>query len=455
MSDATWSIESAVPGIAWPPVPSPGAAQALAMLRALDATQWLPAQELALLQLRQLDALLRHAWATVPYYEAAWSGMYEPAAALDPAALARLPVLSRRALQDNFDRLKSSRVPREHGAPEERRTSGSTGAPVRLLATPLSGLMWNALTLRDHAWHARDLTRSLAVIRRESEDADARNWGPATAGVVATGPALGRSIFHDAASHLDWLLERRPAYLFTYPSLVAELARLSIARGVRPEGLREVRTLGETVTDGLRGLVRDAWRVPLTDLYSANEAGYLALQCPASGRYHVQSENVLLEVLDDAGRTCAPGEVGRVVVTPLHNFAMPLVRYEIGDYAEVGAPCACGRGLPVLERIVGRVRNMLTTADGRRYWPVFGARALMETAPVRQFQFVQTSSDRIVARLVCDARLSPSQEAAFRARVLSMLPAGLSLDFAYVADIPRAASGKFEEFVSEVSGAPR
>ena len=436
-------------------MPTPGGAQVLALLCQLETTQWLPPQELARLQMQQLDALLRHARTTVPYYAEAWAGLYEPAAALDQAALLRLPLLTRRALQDNFDGLRSTRPPAEHGLPEERRTSGSTGSPVRLLATPLSGLMWSALTLRDHAWHGRDLMQSLGVIRRETEDGDARNWGPATAGVIATGPALGRSIFRDAASHLDWLLERRPAYLFTYPSLVAELARLSLDRGVRPEGLREVRTLGEAVSDELRERVRQAWQVPLTDLYSANEAGYLALQCPVSGRYHVQSESVLLEVLDAAGRACAPGEVGRVVVTPLHNFAMPLVRYEIGDYAEVGAPCACGRGLPTLERIVGRVRNMLVLSDGRRYWPVFGARALMDIAPVRQYQFVQTSFERIEARLACDTRLSPAQEAAFRERVLSMLPSGLALDFQYVDAIPRAASGKFEEFVSEVSAAPQ
>jgi phenylacetate-coenzyme A ligase PaaK-like adenylate-forming protein len=61
-----------------------------------------------------------------------------------------------------------------------------------------------------------------------------------------------------------------------------------------------------------------------------------------------------VEVLDEEGRPCAPGETGRVVATSLNNFAMPLIRYETGDTAEVGAPCPCGRGLPVLTRIMGR-----------------------------------------------------------------------------------------------------
>ena len=184
-----------------------------------------------------------------------------------------------------------------------------------------------------------------------------------------------------------------------------------------------------------------------------DEDGYLALQCPQHEHYHVQAEGVLLEVLDDTGAPCVPGQVGRVVVTPLHNFAMPLVRYDIGDYAEAGEPCACGRGLPVLKRILGRVRNMLTTADGKRYWPVFGTRALMESAPVLQVQFVQKSHDLVEARIVAAAPLSGAQEAQFRDRVLSMLPPGMSLRFAYCDSIARSASGKFEEFVSEVSAA--
>ena len=76
-----------------------------------------------------------------------------------------------------------------------------------------------------------------------------------------------------------------------------------------------------------------------------------------------------MEVLDNHGRPCKEGETGRVVLTDLHNFTMPLIRYEIGDYAEVGPPCACGRGLPVLARILGRSRNMLTLPAGDRIWP--------------------------------------------------------------------------------------
>ena len=447
-----WSLQSSIPGIAWPALPTPAAATVLAVLHQLEQSQWLPADALQSHQLRQLDGLLRHAYATVDWYRARWKGLYDPNAALTYERFAHLPLLTRRALQEGFDALRSKRSPEAHGQPVEQRTSGSTGAPVRLLTTRLSGVYWNAFTLRDHLWHGRAFDKKLAVIRRETDKGKAPNWGAATAGVVTTGPSVGHSIRADAATLLDWLQVEQPGYLFTYPSLMTELARLSLSRGTPLPGLVEVRTLAESLGPDVRSLCRDAWGVPLTDLYSATEAGYLALQCPSHEHYHVQAEGVLLEVLDDTGAPCLPGQVGRIVVTSLHNFAMPLIRYDIGDYAEVGPPCDCGRGLPVLTRILGRVRNTLITADGKRYWPVFGARALMDSAPVRQYQFVQKTPQRIDARIVVAAPLTIAQETQFRERVMSQLPPGIDVQIVYCDRIERSAGGKYEEFVSEVVG---
>jgi phenylacetate-CoA ligase len=446
-----WKIESAVPGIGWPAVPSPGGGAVLAILDQLEQSQWLPPDELQRRQFAQLAPLLRHAFTHVAWYRRTWTGRYDPTAPLDAAAFARLPLLTRRDLQDGYDELKATQVPARHGALTERRTSGSTGAPVRFLATALTGLFWNAFTLRDHRWRHRDLDSKLAVIRRETEPSRALNWGLATAGVIATGEAVAHSIRADVDTLLDWLAAEQPAYLYTYPSLVRDLALNAQARGVALGALREVRTLAESVPAELRELVRQTWRVPLTDVYSASEPGYLALQCPEREHYHVQSEGVLLEALDDHGRRCSPGEVGRVVVTALHNFAMPLVRYDIGDYAEVGVACPCGRGLPVLSRILGRVRNTLVTADGKRYWPAFGTRALMEVAPIRQHQFVQKRVDLIEARLVVATPLSAEQERAVRERIATQLPAGMRLDIVYRDRLERSPSGKFEDFVSEIA----
>ena len=259
----------------------------------------------------------------------------------------------------------------------------------------------------------------------------------------------------DVDAQLQWLEQQDPAYLLTYPSNAAELARTSLARGVRLPGLLEVRTFGELLTAQVRESCRTAWGVGVTDGYSANEVGYLALQCPAHEHYHVQSEGVLIEVIDEQGGRCAPGQVGRVVVTVLHNFAMPLIRYEIGDYAEVGQPCPCGRGLPVLRRIVGRVRNMLVTADGKRYWPPLKIGSLADLAPLLQVQLVQKAYDLLEWRLVTAAPLSADQEARLSERTLSRVPPGFRIVFSYHDRIARGAGGKYEDFVCEVAAPAR
>jgi phenylacetate-CoA ligase len=452
--DPAWDVQSAIPGAIWPAVAPASTAATLALLYQLDRSQWLAPDALVAQQLRQLDAVLRQAHATVPYYRERWSGRYLPDVELTATRFARLPILTRRDLQEHFDALRSRDVPTTHGAPSEQLTSGSTGSPVRSLATPLVALFWNAFTLRDHAWHRRDLTGKLAVMRSGVETKEHDSWGPATVG-LATGRSAGMSAHADVAEQLEWLERQQPAYLLTYPSIVVELAKLSLRRGVRLAGLREVRTFAEALAPDARALSRRAWDVPLTDLYSTTETGYIALQCPESEQYHVQSEGVLLEILDDDGAPCPPGRVGRVVLTTLQNFAMPLVRYEVGDYAEPGEPCPCGRGLPVLRRILGRVRNMLVTADGRRSWPMFGTRKLVEIAPVRQHQLVQKAYDLIEVKLVIARPVTPDEEERMRRLILSLMPSGMRLHFSYVDDIPRNPGGKFEDFVSEVAAASR
>jgi phenylacetate-CoA ligase len=449
-----WQFESDLAGVSWPAIPNYGRAVVLALLHQLEQSQWWSMARIEAEQRRQREALLRHAWETVPFYRELWGSRYEPSARLSADAFARLPLLSRRALLESYEALKSRSIPGGHGTTYESRSSGSTGVPVRILKTDATSLFWNAVTLRDHIWHDRDLTRKLAVIRRKMSG-KAPNWGTATAGLVRTGECVMRDVDADVEAHLDWLVKERPGYLLTYPSLAAELAHASLRRGVRLPGLLEVRSLAEGLGANLRGLCREAWGVPVVDMYSAEEVGYIALQCPQHEHYHVQAENLVVEILDERGAPCEPGQVGRVAVTDLHNFAMPLIRYDIGDYAEVGAPCDCGRGLPVLANIAGRVRNMLVTADGKRYWPPLGSRKFNDVAPVLQHQIAQKEYDLLEARLVTARTLDASQEARLREMIVSGMPSGMRVVFRYCESIPRGAGGKFEDFVCEVASAER
>lgn len=450
---------SALPGHPWPALVPTAAAERLALEHQLEQSQWWTPAALREAQLRQLRHLLVHARRTSPFWRARLDACGLRGEA--PPAMEdwrRLPPLTRQELQQAGRLLRSSHVPPAHGRVEETSSSGSTGTPVTITATAVVQLMWEAMTQRSHRWQGRDPAAKLAAIRHTApgtalypEGLRQQSWGRPMAITWSTGPSAVLSIATSIDRQAEWLLREDPDYLLTYPSNLLALLRHCAAAGMRPRRLREVGTFAEVLDPEVREVCREAWGVEVIDSYSAQETGYLALQCPQAAQYHVPSETVLLEVLDEAGAPCAPGECGRVVVTPLHNFATPLLRYAVGDHAQVGEPCACGRGLPVLSRILGRTRNTLVAPDGRRYWPQFGSRRLARIAPVRQHQFVQKDLHTIEARLVTERPLAAGEEEAVRELVRSRLPCPFEIAIRCVGEIPRSPSGKYEDFVSEVA----
>jgi len=433
------------------PSPAPG----------LEESQWWPAARLLDHQLARLRELVAHAQRTVP-----WQRERLRQTGLDAARpfawedWLRMPVMTRREVQEHESGLVSNAIPPALGQRVTNQTSGSTGTPVRVHGTANDARIFRAVTQRHYQWHPHDFSERYAVIRRMSRvkaeypaGLEQPAWGDRALFPFPTGPAALLSVRASIAEQAEWLARQNPGYLLTYPSNLQALAEHCLERSIALPRLRHAASIGEVVSAGARDACRAAWSAPVIDTYSAEEVGVIAHQCPAHEHLHVQGETVLAEIVDDAGRPCPPGAVGRVLVTPLYNYAMPLMRYHLGDYAEAGAPCPCGRGLPVIARVLGRERNsLLVTASGERYWPAFGSRGLTGVAPVRQHQFVQTALDTIVARLVTAAPLSPAEEDSLRRHVLAQLPPGFRLELAYCDDIPRNAGGKFENFISLVGG---
>jgi len=423
----------------------------LAVQYQLRDSQWWPGEVIRESQHGQLRKLLAHAFDTIPFYRERFSETgLDPASGSCIEAFHTLPLLRRSEVQAAPGALVSTSVPPEHGKVIEHQTSGSTGRPIRTRGTALTQFFWNAITLRDHLWHDRDLMGKLASIRTTVRDGHSNGWGPSTNVVYETGPSASLNIRADIATQLSWLDKERPDYLLSHPSNILALARLSIEKRISIPTLKEVRTFGETVTPELRAACMEAWGVRVVDAYSAQEIGYIALQCPSSECYHIQSESVLVEILDQNGRQCAPGETGRVVITTLLNFAMPLIRYEILDYAEAGGPCECGRGLPVIKKVLGRARGMVTLPDGGVHWPSFPAERWASIAPVRQLQLVQKSREDIIARIAAERVLEQGEEERLIVALQESLGYRFRITFEYLDEIPRSANFKYEDFISEI-----
>lgn len=438
----------------------PGAVSArfLALQQQLEHSQWWSREQIEVHQLRQLGRLLDHAFATVPHYHRSLAAAgFIPGGAMTHERLRTLPVLTRRDLQDAGDNLLSAAIPSDHGQHQRVATSGSTGIPVTVVKTELEQAYWNAITLRHSLWHRRDPRLKLAAIRSDrtgrsdyphgSSQAD---WGRPLSEVFTTGSGSLLDIRTGIAEQAEWLAREDPDYVLSFGTNLLFLARHCRDNGIRLPRLKAVIASGEIVEAELRRLCREIWRVPLSDMYSAVEVGYIALQCPEREHYHVQMEAALVEVLDARGNPCAPGEVGEVVVTPLHNYATPLIRYALGDYAVVGQPCPCGRGLPVLRKIVGRARDMVVLPSGERRFGYHNPDLLAGMVAIVQHQIAQVGRDELEIRLVVRRPLAPDEEAAVIGRVRKNYGNEFRYRVSYRDEIERAPGGKYFVFRSEL-----
>lgn len=414
-------------------------------------------KNIARLSHKQALALLSHCIRQVPFYKDYAQHVNPSLLANNSRLWSRLPIIGRDELLAHGKAFRARQLPPGHRQLSVLRSSGSTGTPVEVVSTNISNSWQKAFALRSAIWARQDFAKTLGVIRKFSQPATClpdgettKHWADPEGIPFNTGQRFGLEATEGSIEQqLDWIGRKRPDYLMTYPSVLRELCALSQKQkdAWRPLGLT---TLGETVDDDLREQVRETWHREIHDVYSAEETGVIAIQCPSHGRYHIQSEAVFVEIVDDAGRACRPGKEGRVVITTLSNYATPLIRYAIGDRAIAGASCLCGRNSPVLTKILGRERNLLVTEQGK-FWPSFGTRRFRKIAPITTQVFRQTALDALEMQYVSSEPLTGAQEHQLSQLIADALPHSMTIQLKRVDAIHRAASGKSEIFTSDVT----
>ena len=360
-----------------------------------------------------------------------------------------LPILKRRDIQIIGENFFTKKIPADHTPISEVQTSGSTGEPVKINKTQINSKFWAAYTIRDHIWNNRNFESKLSSIRPTIDEyIEMDSWGNPASSLYKTGEGQGIPITTDIKKQLHLLKQFSTEILIVYPNNLKGLISTMKDDSVCLPSVKHIKTVGETVNDALRKETKEIFGLSIEDNYSSQELGTIAIQCPSSGLYHVMSESVILEVLNDVGQPCIEGEIGRVVVTDLHNFASPLIRYDIGDYAEVGGRCNCGRNLPTIKCIVGRERNLIIKPDGSKHWPIFGFHQFDKIVPVHQYQFVQHSLTQIEMRVFPKRKLTDLDKENLARIVKIFLDAPFVVDIVEFNDVIPSKAHKFEEFVS-------
>lgn len=450
-------LRSIDPLLQYPAAPDPRVLPILGYLYQLDRAQWMePATHRSLL-FGQLELLLRTAYRKVPYYrDALGNAGFSETAPLDEMAWDRVPLLTRTTLQAEGRRLLSTDIPQAMQPFKQTRSSGSTGMPVEVYQPATKSPMMYATAILEpliHGANFRGKSASIRYIRKEgvgTEPVSSPDWGSPLSLLVETGPTVMLSSSADPERQADWVIKEDPQYLQMFPSNLEAILPVLEARGAMLPGLHYFRTMGEQLPNRIRERVQSQFGKKIVDAYSSQEVGLIAMQCPEHDHYHLVQDMIFTEVLRDDGTPCAPGEIGSVVVTDLFNAGFPLIRYAIGDYAEMGAPCDCGRAWPVITRVMGRVRNLITFPDGRREWPGAPAKDYADAIPMTQYQMVQTAIDKLHINFVMKRPLTEDDRAAVIAITKKRMGDAFDVTVAEVAAIERGPSGKYEEFKSEV-----
>ena len=415
-------------------------------LQELRKLQYYPPSELAAHQAKRLDRLLKRA-GTSPYYRDVLGEYADPRkpTSRDPyQQLRSLPLLTKLAIQENSKALQVSPLPRRI---TRKITGGSTGQAVTVLKDRQATARERAAMWLGYSW------TGIAI-----GDRGARFWGlplnrrarglTRLADLAMNRIRFSAFAFNEAALEEYWktCLHFKPRYFHGYVSMLEEFARFVANTGKHGTrlDLQGIVATSEVLGEPQRELIESTFGCRVQVEYGCGEMGPIAYECER-GSLHMLCTELVVELLRDDNTPAEPGETARIVLTDLNNSAMALLRYEIGDYGELGSMCGCGRGFPVLKNVLGRAYDAIVTPDGRKYHGEFFMYVFEELrrqgGQFTQFQVIQEDESSLVVRIVADRSLRERLESELRLQLKSHLPQ-MAITFEWVDRIPRLASGK-------------
>ena len=414
----------------------------------LKVSEWYSPREIRELQQSRLQQLVRHVYLHVPYYAQLMQEREltpEDINTLDD--LTRLPFLTKAALRENlyFDLFADN-----HRKPEMLKiaTSGSTGEPLVLYADRRQLEMRWASTFRSAEWTGWRFG-----------DRQARLWhqtlGMSRSQVVKEylDAFFMRRLFIPAyemndetvAKLIEQFRRYRPVLIDGYAEIFNFLAHYARKHGISGLSPKAIMTSAQIMPPQVRDVIEREFQTKVYDKYGSREFSGIAYECDQHQGHHVIGESYIVEIIKD-GKPARPGELGEVVITDLNNFAVPLIRYRIGDLAVALDPdevCPCGRGLPRIGRIEGRAQAIIFCANGTWLPGTFFAHMFKDyDYAVRQYQVVQRERDSIELKIVPESGFSPVVQEEILTHLHRYMGDAMRIDVSIVDQIPMVRTGK-------------
>lgn len=420
-----------------------------------------PVSELRKFQLEKIDRLLNHAFKNVPYYH----GLLAKTDLLvggeirvrDFEQFCQIPLMTKAIIRKQGNSLYS----RDHALRKSYMNSsgGSTGEPVRILQDKNYLIARRAGFLLAKGWRGVGPFDSEVII-----------WGSELDTFKGKKPLKShiqdflrnriminsfKMTTDDMMKYIGILNRHKPAMIRAYADSIYEIAAFARKNNIRIEPQRAIHAAACTLHDFMRKAIEEVFNCPVYNHYGCREVGGIASECGRHNGLHLLMENNYVEVLDSNGKPCKPGDEGRIVVTCLNNYSMPVIRYEIGDlgvFAD-GDDCACGCTYPRLASVNGRTSEVFRTRDGRVISPIYFAHLLgvvYKDSSIKRFQIVQKDYDKVQIKMVRQSEAGEKLLDDIRGKVRIVMGKDCDVEYKFVDNIEETATGKFRHTISEV-----
>lgn len=423
----------------------------VAVRRRFEQTQWWPAERLQALQVERLRAFLVDVGRQVPYYgELFAQRQFDPHTVRSLGDLQQLPLLTKPLIRANTAQLKHAQAT----GLARFNTGGSSGEPLIFYIGRERVSHDVAAKWRATRWWGVDIGDPEMVVWGSPIELGAQDRIRALRDKMLRTELLPAFEMSEAKldSFVAAIRRRRPRMLFGYPSALTHIARHAQQRGQRMDdlGIRVAFCTSERLYDDQRTAISQVFGCRVANGYGGRDAGFIAHECPEGGM-HLTAEDIVVEIVDRDGRVLPPGETGEVVVTHLATRDFPFVRYATGDVAALGSrACACGRGLPCLERIEGRTTDFVVATDGTVMHGLALIYILRDLPGVKQFKIIQESLKLTRILVVAERPFEPAQCSDIIAKTQARLGQSVDVQVEQVSAIPAEKSGKFRYVVSHI-----
>lgn len=418
----------------------------MARLKFLETAQYWPRDRILEKQARDLQALIRTAYAEVPIYRHLMDEAgIEPLEIKTPKDLSRLPIVTKDMLREGYPHQTTRNTGQRL---YEASTSGSTGKNFYVMEDAYTAGWYRAsfmLSLEWAGWQIGEPHLQTGMTLKRSLD---RRFKDGLLGCHY------QSAYQLDDAHLDAILLIMDRYqlkhLWGYPGSLYYLARYAKAQGWN-QPLKSVVSWGDSLYSHYRREIEEAFQTQVSDTYGIAEGVQIAAQCE-EGNYHLHALDAIVEFLDDKQETVNPGEVGNIIVTRLHPGPTPLIRYDVGDLGvpSVHSSCSCGRGFPIMESIKGRDADVIITPSGNRLIVHFFTGILEHFPEIDSFQVVQTDPESILLRILPKGEMNDQVLNHIKSSLAEKGAADLKMEFKIVKSIPLQPTGKHRFIINQI-----